>query len=193
MVQTVMRFVYYAVPLLVGGLAVGIIFNWGGRKPTSEPVHRELSTDTPTERPMPVPDPTSPAPEIHPQEQSTATQGPGPVRTAVGVLPSLGGDAGAIGRTATASSAIQRIRENVKTNPRLAEILARQDREQNPDGPDADECDAQLVAAVFNQGELGRARAEARYYFRRHPGGKYTKFLSEQLRVARPGHAILID
>lgn len=80
---------------------------------------------------------------------------------------------------------MQQIRDSLTTNPRLAEILAREGRQRFPDSPDSDERDMLLVGALFNQGRLDRARIEARSYFARHPAGRFTRDLIA-LTGARP-------
>jgi hypothetical protein len=75
-------------------------------------------------------------------------------------------------------SLMQQIRAALTKNPRLAETLARQGQQRFSDSPSSDERDMLLVAALFNQGRLGRARFEAYSYFEQHPGGRYAKDLS---------------
>ena len=43
-----------------------------------------------------------------------------------------------------------------------------------PDSPYSDERDFLLVAALFNQGRIGRAKLEAYYYFEHHPDGRFS-------------------
>lgn len=91
---------------------------------------------------------------------------------------------------------MQQIRDSIVTNPGLAESLVLQVRAQNPETPDrvdpdqvdpeTDELDALLVAAIFNQHQIDRARVEARRYFRRHPGGRYTEYLMKATRMHPP-------
>ena len=76
-------------------------------------------------------------------------------------------------------SIIQKIRRVLIADPKRAEELARQDRERFPDSLDADERDALLVAAIYNQHQPLRARLEARHYLRRHPHGRYAEQLME--------------
>jgi hypothetical protein len=78
------------------------------------------------------------------------------------------------------SPVISEIRAVLVDNPRLAEELARADQERSPDSPDADERDALLVAAVFNQHHHWDARREARLYLQRHPDGRFAEFITEQ-------------
>lgn len=73
---------------------------------------------------------------------------------------------------------MQQIRDTVRTKPKLAEALAREGRERFPDSPDADERDTLLVSAVFNQHQLDRARIETFYYFKHHPGGHFSEYLT---------------
>ncbi len=70
--------------------------------------------------------------------------------------------------------------------PELAEQLARADQERFPDRPDADERDALLVAAVYNQHQPTRARKEARVYFRKHPDGRFKDFLQKGTGASVP-------
>ena len=81
---------------------------------------------------------------------------------------------------------IDEIRALLEEEPALAEEIAREDQKRNPDGPDADERDALLVSAVYNQHQPGRARKEARVYFRRHPDGKYVEFLQKGTHASVP-------
>lgn len=89
-------------------------------------------------------------------------------------------------QTNAQDSVIQQIRDSLVTNPMLAESLVLQERDKNPDNPDGDELDALLVAAIFNQHQVDRARVEARRYFRRHPGGRYTDYLERETRMHPP-------
>jgi hypothetical protein len=89
----------------------------------------------------------------------------------------------------TQAAVMQRIRDSIVTNPKLAESLVLQLRDQNPgapDNPQTDELDALLVAAIFNQHQIDRARFEARRYFKRHPGGRYTDNLIDATRMHPP-------
>jgi hypothetical protein len=72
---------------------------------------------------------------------------------------------------------LQQIRANVKSNPPLAETLAREGRARFPNSPDADERDALLVDALINQQRIGAARSETYYYFDHHPGGRFANHL----------------
>jgi hypothetical protein len=72
---------------------------------------------------------------------------------------------------------IQRLRDNVRTNPALAEALAREDRRRSPDSPDSDERDALLVDALINQQRIGAARSETYYYLDHHPNGRFAEHL----------------
>jgi hypothetical protein len=84
------------------------------------------------------------------------------------------------------STIIQEIRAVLTEDPKLAEELARADREQFPDSPDADERDALLVAAVYNQRNPLRARLETRHYLRRHPNGRFAEQLMHVTGAHRP-------
>jgi hypothetical protein len=72
---------------------------------------------------------------------------------------------------------IERIRANVKSNPQLAESLAREDRQRFPDSPESDERDALLVDALINQQRIGAARSETYYYLDHHPDGRFAEHL----------------
>jgi hypothetical protein len=72
---------------------------------------------------------------------------------------------------------VQQIRENVKSNPQLAESLAREGRRLFPDGADAEERDALLVDALINQQRIGAARSETYYYFDHYPTGRFAEHL----------------
>ena len=100
------------------------------------------------------------------------------------VAASAGVDAGAVS-TAT-SGIVYEIRAVLEHDPALAEQLAREDQKRNPDSPAADERDALLVAAVYNQRDPWRARVEARIYFGRHPNGKWVDFLQRGTGASLP-------
>src|SRR5208283_415527 len=72
---------------------------------------------------------------------------------------------------------MQQIRAHVKSDPQLAEALAREGRQRFADSPDADERDALLVDALINQQRIGAARSETYYYFDHHPGGRFAQHL----------------
>jgi hypothetical protein len=72
---------------------------------------------------------------------------------------------------------MQQLRANVKSNPQLAESLAREDRQRFPDSPESDERDALLVDALINQQRIGAARSETYYYLDHHPGGRFAEHL----------------
>jgi hypothetical protein len=72
---------------------------------------------------------------------------------------------------------MQQIRANVKSNPQLAESLAREDRQRFPDSPESDERDALLVDALINQQRIGAARSETYYYLDHHPDGRFAEHL----------------
>lgn len=72
---------------------------------------------------------------------------------------------------------MQRIRDNVKGHPALAESLAREGRRRFPDSPDSDERDALLVDALINQQRIGAARDETYYYMDHHPRGRFLEHL----------------
>ena len=74
-------------------------------------------------------------------------------------------------------SLMQQIRAQVKSDPQLAEALAREGRQRFADSPDADERDALLVDALINQQRIGSARSETYYYFDHHPGGRFAEHL----------------
>ena len=72
---------------------------------------------------------------------------------------------------------LQQIRENVRSNPQLAESLAREGRNRFPDGVDAEERDALLVDALINQQRIGAARSETYYYLDHYPAGRFAEHL----------------
>lgn len=78
---------------------------------------------------------------------------------------------------------ILEIRAAVVNEPVLAEQLIYADRERAPDSPFSDERDALLVSAVHNQRRRWDAKAEARRYFRAHPNGKFTDFITRTTGV----------
>jgi hypothetical protein len=72
----------------------------------------------------------------------------------------------------------QRLRDNIATNPRLAEDLVIEGRRRFPgDTPESDERDAMMVTAVYNQGKIDLAYREADYYLEHHPNGRYREKL----------------
>jgi hypothetical protein len=83
-----------------------------------------------------------------------------------------------VGRGALDEPALmQQIRAYVKSDPPLAEALAREARQRFADSPDADERDALLVDALINQQKIGSARSETYYYFDHHAGGRFAEHL----------------
>jgi hypothetical protein len=82
---------------------------------------------------------------------------------------------------------MQKIRDNVKSNPPLAESLAREGRRRFPDSPDSDERDALLVDALINQQRIGAARDETYYYIEHHPQGRFREHLFVMTGVHPPG------
>jgi hypothetical protein len=72
---------------------------------------------------------------------------------------------------------MQQLRANVKSNPQLAESLAREGRQRFPDSPESDERDALVVDALINQQRIGAARSETYYYLDHHPGGRFAEHL----------------
>ncbi len=113
------------------------------------------------------------------REQATVTHTavpiPGPRLARKRSFPN--GAAAALPKAKEEASVMQRIRANVKTNPRLAESLARQDRARFPNSPHADERDALLVDALINQQRIGAARSETYYYLDHHPHGRFAAHL----------------
>jgi hypothetical protein len=81
---------------------------------------------------------------------------------------------------------MQELRVALTTNPPRAEALAHDGRARFPNSPASDERDMLLVIAVFNQGDLVRARVEASRYVTRHPGGRYTKDLVKMTGISPP-------
>jgi hypothetical protein len=88
-------------------------------------------------------------------------------------------DAGTDPRVAISDEAslMRRLRDNVKTNPELAEALAREGRSRFADSAASDERDALLVDALINQQRIGAARSETYYYFDHHPTGRFGEHL----------------
>jgi hypothetical protein len=86
---------------------------------------------------------------------------------------------------------MQQIRAHVKSDPQLAEALAREGRQRFAESPDSDERDSLLVDALINQQRIGAARSETYYYFNHHPGGRFADHLFVMTGVhpgpARPG------
>jgi hypothetical protein len=98
------------------------------------------------------------------------------------VAPSFKLDAGVFVRPRQAvvlgeQDLMQQLRANVKSNPQLAESLAREDRQRFPDSSESDERDALLVDALINQQRIGAARSETYYYLDHHPGGRFAEHL----------------
>jgi hypothetical protein len=81
---------------------------------------------------------------------------------------------------------IRRLHQLHATNPGLAVSLAREDRERNPQSPDAEERDMVLVAALHNDRDIVGARNEAWYYFMHYPNGKFIDYLTKLTRVVPP-------
>jgi hypothetical protein len=86
---------------------------------------------------------------------------------------------GAAARAPVADEAtlMQQLREHVRSNPALAEALAREGRRRFPDSADSDERDALLVDALLNQQRIGVARSETYYYLDHHRNGRYAEHL----------------
>jgi hypothetical protein len=80
---------------------------------------------------------------------------------------------GAVGE----ANLMRELRDNVKSNPELAESLARDGRRRFPDSAESDERDALLVDALINQQRIGAARSETYYYFDHHPNGRFGEHL----------------
>jgi hypothetical protein len=98
------------------------------------------------------------------------------------VIPIFKPDAGVVARPREAvvpseQDLMQQLRASVKSNPQLAESLAREDRQRFPDSPESDERDALLVDALINQQRIGAARSETYYYLDHHPGGRFAEHL----------------
>jgi hypothetical protein len=72
---------------------------------------------------------------------------------------------------------MRQLRENVRSNPQLAESLAREGRQRFSASVDSDERDALLVDALINQQRIGAARSETYYYFDHHPTGRFAEHL----------------
>lgn len=91
------------------------------------------------------------------------------------VLPGLGPDARI--PVSDEASLMRQLRENVRSNPELAESLAREGRQRFPTSTESDERDALLVDALINQQRIGAARSETYYYFDHHPNGRFAEHL----------------
>ncbi len=88
------------------------------------------------------------------------------------------GGADAVGVTpADEATILRKIRDNVRSNPQLAETLAREARARFGDSAEADERDALLVDALINQQRIGAARSETYYYLDHHPNGRFAEHL----------------
>jgi hypothetical protein len=81
---------------------------------------------------------------------------------------------------------IQQIRATLISDPEFAEELIREDRERFPDGPDADERDASLISALYNQRRMYDAQLEALNYYEQHPDGQFTDYVMRETRVRPP-------
>jgi outer membrane protein assembly factor BamD (BamD/ComL family) len=68
---------------------------------------------------------------------------------------------------------MQKIRENVKSNPALAVSLVHEARRSFPESQHAEERDALLIDALINSQKIGAARSEAEQYLDRHPNGRF--------------------
>lgn len=82
---------------------------------------------------------------------------------------------------------VDEMSEVLRTDPKRAEKLGRAHRERFEGGSRAEEADALLVYAMYNQRRVEQAKVEAIHYYKRHPGGRYTERLIEVTRV-RPPH-----
>lgn len=123
-------------------------------------------------KPTPAPPPPRPAAAPVPKAAPAAQRVPPPAPTP--------GDAGPDLRPSAPldeATLMQRIRDNVKANPPLAEALAREGRHRFPNSPEADERDALLVDALINQQRIGAARDETYYYMDHHPQGRFRQHL----------------
>jgi hypothetical protein len=81
---------------------------------------------------------------------------------------------------------IQQIRDTFGTDPQFAETLAREDQQRHPDSPYADERDALLVWALFNQHKFARAQLEAILYFKRYPQGRFAGDIATLMGMGLP-------
>ena len=88
-------------------------------------------------------------------------------------------DAGTDFRLAAVTEAalMRQLRDAVKSNPELADSLAREARVRFPNSTESDERDALLVDALINQQRIGAARSETYYYFDHHPNGRFGEHL----------------
>jgi hypothetical protein len=125
------------------------------------------------------PSAATPQPAVRPKELVDAASSVPPEVAADSIM-------GAGPTPDSASGIIPEIRAVLTEDPKLAEQLARADQVQFPDSPDADERDALLVAAVYNQKDPLRARLETRRYLRRHPGGRFAEQLMHVTGATMP-------
>jgi hypothetical protein len=117
-----------------------------------------------------------PAPRPLPAPAPVSEPAPPPIPPTPRPLPDAGPDLRPAAPQNEATL-MQRIRDHVKTNPVLAEALAREGRRHFADSPDADERDALLVDALINQQRIGAARDETYYYIEHHPQGRFREHL----------------
>jgi len=81
---------------------------------------------------------------------------------------------------------IRQIRATLISDPEFAEELIREDQKRFPDGPDADERDASLISALFNQRHMYEAQLAAINYFERHPDGEFAAYVTRETRIPPP-------
>jgi hypothetical protein len=141
--------------VIVGLVAVGFVALY--------PRKSEQTAETAASPPLPLPEPQPLPPWLPPR------LAPAPIVR----------DAGTDRRVAVSDEAtlMRRLRDNVKTNPELAEALAREGRSRFADSAESDERDALLVDALINQQRIGAARSETYYYFDHHPNGRFGQHL----------------
>jgi hypothetical protein len=124
--------------------------------------------------------PRSQPPAPPPSEPAVASAQSAPEPRPPRLVPVRAGpDANGDTRRAVANEAtlMQQLRLSVKSDPPLAESLAREGRQRFADSADSDERDALLVDALINQQRIGAARSETYYYLDHHPGGRFAEHL----------------
>lgn len=152
-----MRQMYYGLGV-IAVLAFGLLRCWQGSNQSSKQPHEMPSATAET---------VAQAPEVAQAETKAATDAGSPAAAAEEPL-------------------LRRLHALEATNPDLAVTLARQDRERSPNGPDAEERDMVLVAALHNGRDLQAAKNEAWYYFVHYPNGKFTGYLSKLTGIEPP-------
>ena len=160
----------YKVGFFLAALAASALLYLRNAERTAAPKSSE--TGSPLAMPLPEPPPRL-APQRPPQHPLPNTQAPV-------AQPSM-----------DEKSLMQHLRTLVKSDPPIAEALAREARQRFPASAEADERDALLVDALINEQRIGAARTETYYYFDHHPGGRFADHLFTMTGVhptpPRPG------